>query len=86
VQDDVPACVTVNVSPATVSVPLRWPVPVFGATVKATVPAPLPEAPLVMVIHAALLVPVHAQPVLATTDSEALSPAAGEFRLIGLSE
>jgi hypothetical protein len=86
VQDDVPACVTVNVRPATVSVPMRWPVPVFGATVKATLPAPLPDAPLVIVIQAALLVAVHAQPVLAATDSEALSPAAGEFRLMGLSE
>ena len=54
---------TVNVWPAIVSVPLRA-VP-FGFTValKATVPAPVPLAPLVTVSHGVLLLtPVHAQP------------------------
>jgi hypothetical protein len=50
----------VAVLPATVSVPLRS-FPVFGATLKVTVPLPVPLAPEVMVIHEALLLAVQAQ-------------------------
>jgi len=55
--------VTVNVAPAIVSVPVRLDATVFAATLKPTLPLPDPVAPLVTVIHAALLAAVHAQPV-----------------------
>ena len=41
--------------------------PVVAATLKATVPAPLPLAPPVMLIHGALLDAVQAQPAAALT-------------------
>src|SRR5436190_768054 len=44
-----------------VSVPVRALVPVFAATEILTVPFPLPLAPAVIVIHAALLVAVQVQ-------------------------
>jgi hypothetical protein len=81
-----PAWVTVKVWPATVSVPVRDEVDVLAATVNATVPLPLPEAPLVTVIHAALLVAVQAQPLVVVTATVELSPAAGEFQLAGAME
>jgi hypothetical protein len=49
-----------------VSVPVRVG-PVVGATAKATVPAPLPLAPDVIVIHGALLDAVHPQPAAVLT-------------------
>ncbi len=45
-----------------VAVPVRALVAVLAATARATVPLPLPLAPLVTVIHDAVLVAVHAQP------------------------
>jgi hypothetical protein len=53
--------VTVKVEPAIVSVPVRSG-PVFAATVKLTVPEPVPLAPLVTVIQFTLLAAVHAHP------------------------
>ena len=50
-------------APAIVSVPVRLDATVFAATLKPTLPLPDPVAPLVTVIHAALLAAVHAQPV-----------------------
>jgi len=61
------ACVTVNVAPAIVSVPVRLDATVFAATLKPTVPLPEPVAPLVNVIQAALLAAVHAHPVATVT-------------------
>ena len=49
----------VTVWPATVSVPFRA-APVFAATVYVTLPFPVPELPLPIVIQFALLVAVHA--------------------------
>jgi hypothetical protein len=54
------ACDTVNVCPPIVSVPLRA-VPVFAATVNATVPLPVPEEPPVIVNHGTLATAVHPQ-------------------------
>ena len=71
-----PACVTVNVRPPAVSVPVRGAVLVFAAMVYATEPLPLPDAPELIVIHAALLVAVHAQPAGAVTFVEPLPPPA----------
>ena len=69
------AWLTVNVWPAMVIVPVRA-APVLAATVKATVPLPLPLAPLVTVSHDAVLAAVHAQPVGLVTDTLAAWPAA----------
>jgi hypothetical protein len=60
-------CVTVNVFPPIVSVPLRDWFFVFAATEKLADPLPDPLAPAVTVIHVALLTVVHAQPVIALT-------------------
>ena len=62
------ACVTVNVWPATVSVPLRGDVLVLADALKPTLPLPLPLAPLVTVSHPVLLLtPVQVHPVGAVT-------------------
>ena len=78
-----PACVTLNVVPAIVSVPLRLVIAVFAATVKLVLPGPDPEAPLVTVIHDALLLAVHAQPAPAVTALELVPPAAVNDWLAG---
>jgi hypothetical protein len=67
--------VTVKVWPATVIVPVRCG-PVFAATENCVVPAPLPLAPLEIVIQEALLVAVHAQPVTVVTVTEPDPPLA----------
>jgi hypothetical protein len=63
----VPACVTVKVAPAIVNVPVRLVVPAFAATVNDTVPVPVPAAPELIVIHAALLTAAHTHPAAAVT-------------------
>jgi hypothetical protein len=69
------ACVTVNVFPAATIVPVRELVPVLAETANATVPLPVPDCPDVMLIHAALVVAVHAQlPVDAVTAIEPDAP------------
>jgi len=71
------ACVTENVWPAIVSVPLREVPFGFAATLNATVPPPLPLAPLVTVNQPVLLLtPVHAQPANAVTVVDPVPPAA----------
>ena len=70
------ACVTVNVAPAIVSVPVRLVVEVLAATEKAALPGPDPDAPLVTVIQDALLVVLHAQFDPAVTDVPPEPPAA----------
>lgn len=68
---------TVNVWPATVIVPVRA-APVFAATLKVTLPLPLPVAPAVIAIHEALLVAVHPQPLPAVTATVLpVAPVAG---------
>ena len=49
------ACVTVNVCPAMLDVPVRC-APVFAAAVNVTLPLPEPDAPEEMVSHGAPLV------------------------------
>ena len=77
------ACVTVNVLPAAVSVPVRIVPAVLAATVNATVPFPDPDAPPVTVIHVLLLVAVHAQPAAVVTALLPVPPAAGSDWLAG---
>ena len=61
-------CVTVNVCPAIVTVPVRVVLAcMLPSTLNATEPFPVPLAPDVTVIQAALLLAVHAQPVPADT-------------------
>ena len=61
---------TVNVMPATLSVPVRDVVAVLAVAEKLTVPLPLPEPPVVIVSHEAPLVAAHAHPVTAFTPTE----------------
>jgi hypothetical protein len=75
-----PACVTVNVLPPIVTVPVRDVVAAFAAMSKMTEPLPFPFAPEVRVIHPALLVAVQAQPVAAVTVTVVpVVPAAATF-------
>jgi hypothetical protein len=62
-----PACVTVKATPPIVSVAERAVVVGFAVTLYVTDPLPLPVAPALMVIQAALSVAVHAHPVTAVT-------------------
>jgi hypothetical protein len=71
-----PDCETVNVAPAIVSVPDRLVVEVFAATLNPALPGPVPEVPLVTVIHGALLVVLHVQPADVVTFVLPLPPAA----------
>jgi len=73
----------VKVWPATVSVPLRACVEPFVAALKLTVPLPEPLAPLVIVSHPALLVAVHAHPLVAVTAVDPVPPAPGTDWLVG---
>ena len=66
------ACVTVNVWPAMVSVPVRAG-PVFAATVKFTVPLPVPDV-TPSVSHAALLTAVHVHPAVVVTATGVPAP------------
>jgi hypothetical protein len=72
----VPACVTVKVLPAIVSVPVRLVVPAFAATVNDTGPEPVPAAPELIVIHAALLTATQVHPAPAVTVLVPVPPAA----------
>jgi hypothetical protein len=75
--------VTVNVEPAIVSVPVRLVVDVLAATLNPTVPGPEPDAPLLTVIHDALLVALHPHPVPAVTVLVPVPPAAANVELLG---
>lgn len=77
------ACVTVKVAPAIVIVPVRVDATVFAATLKPTVPLPEPVAPLVTVIHDALLPALHEQPVATVTLPLPVPPAAVKDWLVG---
>jgi hypothetical protein len=67
---------TEKVWPAIVSVPLRGVVSGFAAALNATVPLPLPVAPIVTVSQDVLLIPVHEQPDGAVTVVDAVPPLA----------
>ncbi len=65
-----------------VSVPVRAAPVVLAATVKFVEPSPDIDAPLVTVIHAALLVEVHAQLEPVVTAMLLLLPVDGAMRLV----
>ncbi len=69
------ACVTVYTWPAIVTVPVRGAVPALAATLSDTLPLPLPDAPAVTVIHAALLSADHPHEVPAVTPTVNVPPA-----------
>ena len=73
-----PSCVTVNVCPATVMVPLR-PAPRFGGTANATDPLPVPDALEVTVIHRALEAAVHGHVPPVVTATDPVPPATATF-------
>jgi hypothetical protein len=74
---------TVNVFPAMVTVPVRCEDTVLTATAMATDPEPVPLAPEVTVIHVALLVAVHAQPLVVVTEVVAGPPPAATEADVG---
>jgi hypothetical protein len=75
---------TVNVRPATVSVPVRLLVPVFAVTAKVTVPSPEPLAPPVTDSQDVLLLAAdHVHPSAAVTPTVDEPAAAGIDRLVG---
>jgi hypothetical protein len=68
-------CVTVNVCPAIVTVPVLAFVG-LAATAKVTVPFPFPITPDVTVIHESLLTTFHVQPLAAATLTVGPTPPA----------
>jgi hypothetical protein len=77
-------CVSVNVWPAIVMVPVRV-TPELAAAVKLTSPLPVPVAPEAMVIHEVAVVAVHAQPAaVETLTADPAPPAAPIDWLAGL--
>lgn len=83
-EHDAAAWVTVNVAPAIVRVPVRVDATVFPPTLNPTVPLPDPDAPLVTVIHAALLAAVHGQPVATVTPLLPVPPDAANDCPVGV--
>ena len=81
-----PACVTVTVTPATVSVPVRGEVLVLAAIEYVTVPLPLPFAPAVIVSQAALEVAVQAHPAVAVTAMLFEEVPSATFTVVGEAE
>jgi hypothetical protein len=69
-----------------VALPVREVVTVLAAIARATVPLPLPLAPLVTVIQGVLLAAVQAQPVRVVTATLDDWPPATALRLAGLME
>ena len=79
-------CVTVNVSPAIASVPVRAAPLDAATTVKRTIPLPVPLAPCVMDIHVAELAAVQGHSGGAVTATSPLPPEAPTARLLGVIE
>jgi hypothetical protein len=75
--------VIVNVDPAIVTDPVRSLAVVFAATLNATGPLPVPDAPLVTVIQVSLLAAVHAHQSAAVTVLLPLPPAAVKDWVVG---
>ena len=76
------ACVTVNVCPPIVSVPVRA-APLFAATVNETVVLPLPDVLLEMLIQSAFDFAVHVQPPFVASATLPFPPAAANDALDG---
>jgi hypothetical protein len=81
-----PAWVTEKIWPAIVNVPERSAVVVFAATLNVTVPLSVPDAPLVIVIHATLLTAVHEHPVAIPTETLPFPAADEKLWAVGVIE
>jgi hypothetical protein len=81
-EHDTLGSVTTNVLPAIVSVADLGLVVVLAAPVNATLPEPVPLAPLPIVTHDAPLVAVQLQPAVVVTSTEPLPPAADSDWLV----
>jgi hypothetical protein len=77
-----PACVTLNVLPATMMVALREALAVFAAMVNVAVPFPVPLLVL-SVIHDAVVLACHAHPLLVVTEMLPAAPPAENVWLVG---
>jgi hypothetical protein len=77
-------CVTVNVWPAIVSVPVRDEALGFDAILNVAEPSPLPDVAPTSVSHDALLAAVQAQPAGAATVAKPLPAAAVALWLVGV--
>jgi hypothetical protein len=77
------ACVTVKLRPAIVSVPVRCDASGFIAAENATVPFPVPLAPLVIVNQLAPLVAVQLQPAAPVTADVPVPPPNATDWLVG---
>jgi hypothetical protein len=71
-----PVCVTLNVLPAIVTLPLRDVVPVYESALTVTVPPPEPAAPAVMLSQVSVVAAAHVQPIGAVTVTSVFPPAA----------
>ena len=69
--------------PATVSTPERDCVVALASTEYATVPDPVPLAPLVIDIHATALVAFQVQPACVVTDTVPVPPALVALAVVG---
>jgi hypothetical protein len=78
-----PRCVTVTGDPPIVMVPVRSAVAVFAATVKFTVPLPVPLAPWLMVMNADPLTAVHAHVDAVVTATVPVPPSGGNAATLG---
>ena len=78
-----PACITVTVWPATVSVPVRTAPLLFTVALTDTVPFPVPDEPDVMDNQPAFDDAVHAQPAPAVTVTGPLPPATPTITVVG---
>lgn len=81
-----PACVTVTVTPATVSVPVLGIEDVLPVTPKVTVPLPVPLLPDEIVIHETLAFAVQAHPGVAVTATEFVEVPAAALTVVGEAE
>jgi hypothetical protein len=79
-----PACVTVKVLSATVTVPTRLALDRFVATMKLNFPDPVPGPALITAIHATLLSASHAHPAGAVTVLFPNPPSAETAWVVGV--
>ena len=85
-KDALPAdWLTVSVTPPAVMPPFRTEMVLFDATVKLTLPLPIPELGVASVIHEFVLAADQAQPACVVTMKEKLPPAAPALVPVGFS-
>ena len=84
VQLEAALCVTLTLTPAIVSVPVRGEVVKFGSTCTIAVPLPAPDWPDENVIHDAFEEDAHVHPRPELTLNESAPPAAGIVAVVGL--